>query len=458
MRQCTWILPRVSAYERLNIVSGARVNAEFLSGLEDRGQHPWDRLLEYISAHDEASIRWHLMYAFGYRLSEDDRFKLYKGDIRHHLPGGNVHSHHHEHWLFGALSIDDVQTAFFPVQRLSELSSDFDVDASRTTESDELFLDKMQLRFVSERIGDMAALKKLWLSNNILDEGSLPSSFARLCNLEFLCLTNNRFTRLPFGILARLRRLEFLVADHNPLASVHGIRVLSELKWLDLNSCGLAHLSADVARLTNLCHLEVHGNHIAALPDDIGDLGGLQYFSAHDNWLSSLPCSMGRLRALRWCSLHSNRLSSVPDELGELQCLLRLSLHYNRLTSVPKGLPSLLVLSLFGNRLARVPCGHFANWTQCTTLALQRNELRELPEDIGCMSSLTDLWLFSNRLEALPSSVGRLRSLERVWLDKNPLRSLPRELLQCGNLKVVYASDTLLPADLEVPASCRVVR
>jgi hypothetical protein len=167
-----------------------------------------------MSPHDEANVRWHFVYTYGVRASEST-VALYKGDVRHHLTGGNQHSHHYENWLFGALDVEG-RTALFPVQqRLSEVVSEFDIDASaESTDDEELFLDKLQLTIVSDHIGNLPRLKKIWLSNNLLDDASLPSSLARLHQLEFMCLTHNRFQLLPRHLPINL---QYLLLDHNPL-------------------------------------------------------------------------------------------------------------------------------------------------------------------------------------------------------------------------------------------------
>ena len=65
---------------------------------------------------------------------------------------------------------------------------------------------------------DMWALcRKLWLGNNRLQ--ALPSSIARLPELQHLFLEGNQLTELP-AELASLRQLQRIQVQDNPLTNV----------------------------------------------------------------------------------------------------------------------------------------------------------------------------------------------------------------------------------------------
>ena len=58
---------------------------------------------------------------------------------------------------------------------------------------------------------------------------------------------------------------------------------------------------------------------------------------------------------------------------------------------------------------------------QWTYLSLRGEALRELPESIGQLSSLTTLSLSNNQLRELPRSIGQLSNLTGLSLRNNQL-------------------------------------
>src|SRR5260221_14471590 len=64
-------------------------------------------------------------------------------------------------------------------------------------------------------------------------------------------------------------------------------------------------------------------------------------------------------------------------------------------------------------------------------LKMSRNNLIELPDAIGNLTSLRYLYLYHNALQALPGSIGRLTNLVMLHLTSNALTTLPESI---GNL------------------------
>ena len=62
------------------------------------------------------------------------------------------------------------------------------------------------------------------------------------------------------------------------------------------------------------------------------------------------------------------------------------------------------------------------------SLDLSTNQLTTLPESIGNLSSLKELYLYDNQLTTLPESIGNLSSLERLSLHHNQLTTLPESI------------------------------
>ena len=62
---------------------------------------------------------------------------------------------------------------------------------------------------------------------------------------------------------------------------------------------------------------------------------------------------------------------------------------------------------------------------------VNNNQLTALPESIGQLIQLQELWVYNNQLIALPDSIGQLTRLQELWVFHNLIRTLPGTI---GNL------------------------
>jgi Leucine-rich repeat (LRR) protein len=74
------------------------------------------------------------------------------------------------------------------------------------------------------------------------------------------------------------------------------------------------------------------------------------------------------------------------------------------------------------------------------TLDLRSSMARRLPDALGKLTNLRELWLDDNpRLTALPAGIGQLRKLQRLALNATPeLRHLPKEIGRCTSLDYLH--------------------
>ncbi|MBD3350322.1 MAG: TIR domain-containing protein, partial [Candidatus Lokiarchaeota archaeon] len=96
----------------------------------------------------------------------------------------------------------------------------------------------------------------------------------------------------------------------------------------------------------------------------------------------------------------------------------QLGLYRKGLSSLPDSignLTSLKELYLIGNTLNSLP-ESIGSLTSLEQLSLGSNELSSLPETIGSLTSLKELRLNGNKLSSLPDGIGSLTSLERLYL------------------------------------------
>jgi len=107
-------------------------------------------------------------------------------------------------------------------------------------------------------------------------------------------------------------------------------------------------------------------------------------------------------------------------------------------------------LDLSGMGLAKLP-EEIGQLTSLRELYLYHNQLKELPGEIGKLTSLEVLKLYDNQVTALAVEIGQLTRLEVLYLDKNRLTELPVEIGQLTSLKELdlsYNQLTALPGEI----------
>jgi len=256
------------------------------------------------------------------------------------------------------------------------------------------------------------------------------------------------------------------IQDHGTLDMfmVRSTEVGANVVWLDISDTQLEELPREICQLKHLRKLECHSNCLVEIPSWLcrGPEGEgpppLEYAAFNSNRIERVTPLLAELGSLRWLSLNGNRLTRVPELPGGVE---RLSLHCNSIAELPPRLgceASVRAVSLHGNRIREIPETFLAGLKSCNTLSLMRNEIERVPESVGEMAALQDLWLYGNRIAALPEALGRLTRLKRLWLDSNDIRALPEGLGGCEALEELYASHNALRAVPESLASCRRLR
>lgn len=113
--------------------------------------------------------------------------------------------------------------------------------------------------------------RQLYLNYNRLT--TLPSSLSRLCNLEFLDISNNGLTAICEGI-TRLARLKTLIAKNNRLDEFSLPKEFGSLQLEVLNFSGnrFEEIPLQCTKLRRLQSLSLGGNRLKSIPPEIEDL------------------------------------------------------------------------------------------------------------------------------------------------------------------------------------------
>ena len=216
---------------------------------------------------------------------------------------------------------------------------------------------------------------------------------------------------------------------------------LSNSQYKDPKPPQLTELPDSLWKLTQLTDLNLSHNQLTTLPDSLlAQLTQLTVLNLASNQLTALPDSLGQLTQLKSLDLSINQLTTLPDSLGQLTQLQSLALSSNQLTALPEWLEQLTdlkeiiwigleVLPVQICRLQKLELlvlggGTYQHRKGTITMWLPSNNkyaFRQLPNEIGDLTSLKALLLGSCQITDLPPSLAQLEHLTTLSLDNNPL-------------------------------------
>ncbi|KAJ6381169.1 hypothetical protein OIU77_029956 [Salix suchowensis] len=169
---------------------------------------------------------------------------------------------------------------------------------------------------------------------------------------------------------------------------------------------------------------------------EVVDLSGIS--------LKTLPNPSLNLATICELYLFNNDLQIIPESLtARMLNLVVLDVHSNQLKSLPNSigcLSKLKVLNVSGNLIESLP-RTIENCRSLEELNANFNKLSRLPDTIGFeLVNLKKLSVNSNKLVFLPVSTSHLTSLKILDARLNKLRSLPEDLENLINLEVLNVS------------------
>ncbi|TXG64805.1 hypothetical protein EZV62_011799 [Acer yangbiense] len=260
--------------------------------------------------------------------------------------------------------------------------------------------------------------------SSLLDFPQLAQHGNNLCDLSMWgCKSLRSF---PSDI--RIESFEFLV-----LRGCNNITKFPEISgnitYLDLSWTAIDEVPPSILCLTKLCNLNLsHCTRLQHIPTSICKLKFLYELNLENcSGLESFPEILDTMEHLKTLELSGTSIKELPENLGNLKSLIYLSADRSAISQLPssmKHLKNLKKLSCRGCRGLRftpssgLPCS-------LTSLYLSDCNLKEIPEDICCLSSLLHLDLSDNHFEHLPKSMKQLCDLIYLNLNNcNMLQSL----------------------------------
>ncbi|KAL2484899.1 inactive leucine-rich repeat receptor-like protein kinase IMK2 [Abeliophyllum distichum] len=264
---------------------------------------------------------------------------------------------------------------------------------------------------ISEKIGQLRALRKISLHDNVL-AGPVPTSLGFLPNLRGVYLFNNRLSGLIPPSIGNCPLLQTLDISNNQLTGM---------------------IPPSLANSTRLYRLNLSFNSISGpIPLSLSQIPSLIFLALqHNNLSGSIPDTWGFLEEI---NLSHNQIDgAIPNEFGSLSSLVTLNLGNNQLDSqIPDSVGKLRNLSV---------------------LNLSNNQFKgRIPDTIGDISSITLLDLSKNNLTGeIPTSLVNLPNLVSFDVSYNNLYGIvPSALAKkfnsssfVGNLQLCgYSSST----------------
>ncbi len=153
-----------------------------------------------------------------------------------------------------------------------------------------------------------------------------------------------------------------------------------------------------------------------------------------------------RSQELRTLDLTNLGLTKIPRKVFELTHLTELKLGHwsaytkkdrNQIRQIPDEIGLLInlqLLDLSSNILETLPVA-IQRLKKLELLDVSKNELQSLPEEIGVLARLQRLDLSNNSLNALPNGFCRLKNIQRLGLSNNHLSKLPANFYELKNLQ-----------------------
>jgi Leucine-rich repeat (LRR) protein len=241
-------------------------------------------------------------------------------------------------------------------------------------------------------------------------------------SLEILILSGcSKVKKIPeFGGSMECVRKLYLdgTAISKLLASIENLNGLASLKLKDCKN--LVCLPSTIFNLKLLKDVDISGcSKFERLPDNLGNAESVEELDVSGTAIRHVPSSIGLLKNLKRLSLEGCKgLSSSNKSWYELIPF------YSKLISPDRmGLSPLLGL--------------------CSLTSLNQSDcnLKAIPNDIGSLFSLEDLYLNGNKFVCLPESIGQLSNLKWMWMDNcTSLRSLSK---LPSNIEVIEANNCI---------------
>ncbi|KAM3877894.1 fibromodulin a [Diretmus argenteus] len=226
---------------------------------------------------------------------------------------------------------------------------------------------------------------------------AMPSIPSRI---KYLYLQSNAITTVSDSSLANATNLVWLMMHHNQLTSI-GSKALLRMPGLErlyLQHNNLTRIPPNLPR--SLRDLRINHNHIDKVaPADLEGMDNLTILYLNDNAVTDMETSLKGLTSLTLLDISGNKLNKVPEALPE---------HLHQ-------------LYLEANSIDSLPEGFLGRFTQLQYVRMSHNQLtdRGIPPNTFNVTGLVELDLSFNKLERIPPVS---TTLQHLYLQANQIK------------------------------------
>ncbi|MED6192853.1 hypothetical protein PIB30_013953 [Stylosanthes scabra] len=178
--------------------------------------------------------------------------------------------------------------------------------------------------------------------------GIIPTTIKGLQSLQYLSVGNNHLQGTIISEICEIKQLSELYITQNKLISGEVPTCfdnLTSLRKLYLNSNNLNKVPSSLWSLKDILEVNLSDNALTlSLPIEIGNLKAVTFLDLSKNMISgSIPRDVSGLQNLQILNFSQNKLAGdIPDSLGSLMSLKDLDLSQNNLFGlIPRSLESL---------------------------------------------------------------------------------------------------------------------
>ena len=249
-------------------------------------------------------------------------------------------------------------------------------------------------------------------------------AFQPLIHLKELSLQRNRLLSLPSGLFSSNYRLSKLILSGNQLGLIpsSSLPLSNNMTLLDLSSNNISTINShDFSPLENcsLTKLYLSSNTLHGLPSNV-----FSYLRKVDKLI---------LKINIFSKLHISSLlgNTKIQRLYLESCKIYRIVPLNRSSVTLDGLPTIINLSLAGNRISSIVDFTFWGLNRTNVIELQANRISLISNKPFCgLDQLMELDLSHNKLASLTSGIFSCnKMLQRIKLAGNNIASLSTDIL-----------------------------
>ena len=221
------------------------------------------------------------------------------------------------------------------------------------------------------------------------------------------------------------------------LTEIHRLDIPKDnrIEVLSLTNCGLDRIPSSIKRCKHLQRLNLEGNQIKHIPRWLSSLDSLEEVNLNFNRLNLKRRDIRRLSKVEDVLLAGNGLKKLPDNVGCLRCE-SLNLSKNQLSALPKSFAEMKqarYLIFYDNKFETIP-EELAGFKNLKHLDFYKNNM-EIPDFIGDMDNLQQLFLSFNKIEEIPDTLRNLKRLKYFYIHHNELHFLPEWITEMDSIE-----------------------